>query len=106
MQPARDHQVQHQPDVVVEPDRDALAEPAQLAHDVTFHRGDRRIGRTQDERARQTHALELPSDNPRLEGTEIGADVRQLRHYSLQAYAFQVGLNALGANPCSAGRYA
>ena len=51
VQSAGDHQVQHQPQVVVEPQRDAFADAPELADDLAARRIERRLERPQQERA-------------------------------------------------------
>jgi len=63
MQPARNHQMQHQPHIVVEPDGDTLADPAQLAHAMAFRIRDGRLRRAQQERAGDPNALQRLTDD-------------------------------------------
>ena len=51
-----DHQVQDEPQVVLEAERDALAEAAQPADVFAIERADRRLRRAQQERTGQAHA--------------------------------------------------
>ena len=86
MQAACDHQVENQPEIVVEADGNALADTAKLAHGVTLGVGERRLHRAKQKRAGYPHALEWLPKNARFEGRQVCADVRKLGHRSrLQA---------------------
>ena len=57
LQPARDHQMQHEPDVVVEADRDALAEALEANDAGSVHGIDRRLDAAQQERRKDAASL-------------------------------------------------
>ncbi len=80
MQPACDHQVEHDEVVVLEGQDDPLAEAADIADRATDQVRHRWIGCPEQERARDPQALELLSYDPRGEGVEVQRDVRQLGH--------------------------
>ena len=80
VQPAGDHEMQHQPQIAIEADGDALADSAQFAHDATFDRGERRIGGAQQEDVRYANALERLADDARFERAEVSGNVGKLRH--------------------------
>jgi hypothetical protein len=82
MQPAGDHQVQHQPEVAFQADRDALSHPPQLPHSSSLgFRKPRRRG-AKKKRAGQPDAFERPPHHARVQRHDIGRDVRQLGHAS------------------------
>ena len=72
--------MQDEPEVALEPERDALAEAAAPAHAPAVYRGDRRVDRAQEEGADQTRALErLILDAP-LQRLDVERNVGQLGH--------------------------
>ena len=80
MQAAGNHQVQHQPQVALQTDRDAFADAPQLPHRTPLRTRERWLHRPQQKWARDAHLLQLLSDDARLKRTDIGGDIRQLRH--------------------------
>jgi hypothetical protein len=80
VQAAGDHQVDDQPDVVVEADRDALAEPRERCHRRAFDRFQRRRDRAQQERIRDAHAFEPPPADVTIERLDVDGDVRKFGH--------------------------
>jgi hypothetical protein len=74
-QAARDHQVQHDEQRPIEGEHDPLAQPPHSAHSLPGHRRDRRLHRTEQERATQPNSGERLVDHPRTEGVEIDLDV-------------------------------
>ena len=85
VQPARDHQVQHQEQVSLEREDDPLADPPESDDPAALGLAKRRRDRPQQKRARQPHRLEPLADDARLERGEVAQDVRQLRH-GIEAY--------------------
>jgi hypothetical protein len=75
-----DHEVQDQEHVALEPDHDALAEPPKAGHAAIGRFGERRIDRAEQERARETHALERFAEDARLERLDVDRDVGKLGH--------------------------
>src|SRR5579859_5776012 len=67
VQTSGNHQVQHQPKVTLQADGDALSEAPQLLHSPAFHFRQGRTDGTQEERARDPHALEPLAKNPLVE---------------------------------------
>jgi len=63
MQSSGDHQMEHEPQVVVEADRDALADAPQLAHGASLHARERRVGGAQQEDARDAYPFERLTDD-------------------------------------------
>ena len=80
MQPARDHQVQHQPETVVEFQADAFADSYQRPHRPPFDAFNRWIYGSQKKRIAQPHLLKLLADDARLQRAQIRGNVRKLRH--------------------------
>ena len=80
VQAAVDHEVQDEPEVVVQAERDALAEPAQAADVPAVRRGERRVHGAQEERAGQAHALERLVQDASLQRLDVEGDVGQLGH--------------------------
>jgi hypothetical protein len=80
VQAAVDHEVQDQPQIVLEADRDPLAEAAQPADLLALRRGDRRLHGAQQERARQTHTLKRLILDALLQRLDVEGDVGQLGH--------------------------
>ena len=72
--------MQDEPEVVVQAERDALAEAAQAADVTAVRCGERRVHGAQEERAGQTHALERPIQDAPFQRLEVERDVGQLRH--------------------------
>ena len=82
-QPPGDHQVDHEEELALEADHDALAEPAQLDHAPTGEGLDRRLDRAQHEHAAQPHAVEHAPLHVSLERAQVDLDVGQLGHRGL-----------------------
>jgi hypothetical protein len=47
MQPTGNHQMQHQPEIILHSNRDALANPPQSLHNSSFNLGERRLDGSQ-----------------------------------------------------------
>ncbi len=80
MQPARDHQVNHQPEVAIDAYRDALADAPHFAHGPAFHFADRGLCRAQQKGACHTHLQKWLAGDARLKGADVCGDVGQFRH--------------------------
>jgi len=63
MQPARDHQMEYQPHIVIEAYSNALTDPAQFANPMTLRIGNGRLRRAQQERAGDSNVLERLTDD-------------------------------------------
>jgi hypothetical protein len=72
--------VQHQPKIVPNPDRYALANPPDLLHSAAFRTSEWRLDRTKQEWAGQTDSLQWLTDDAWFEGGDIRRDVWQLWH--------------------------
>jgi len=104
VQPAGNHQVKHQPKIILDANRNAFADAAQLADHAAFHVGKRRISGSQQEGALQAHVLDGLTDYSWLQGADVGGDVGQFWH----GYTLRLGTakyNA-GAEPSCARRTA
>src|SRR5712664_12586 len=56
VQPAGNHQVQHQPEVAFDSNRDSLADSPQLAYDASLHNRNGRLCSSQQKRTSQSHS--------------------------------------------------
>ena len=79
-QPAGDHQVQHQVQLVPHVEHDALADARKALHLAPHGAGERRHCRAQQKRARHAHALERAAHELVLQALDVQADVGQLGH--------------------------
>ncbi len=79
-QPAGDHQVDHEEQLALEANDDALADPLDRAHAASLGACDRRHRGAQHERADDAHADERLSDDARSERFLVDGDVGQLGH--------------------------
>ena len=80
MQAARDHQVQHEKEVVVQLEDDPLAEARDRPNRLSLDGGDRRVEGPEEEGARDPRGEERLSDDAGLERDEVRGNVGQLRH--------------------------
>jgi hypothetical protein len=63
VQPAGDHQVQHQPEIAFYSNRDSLPDSPQFAHHAALHIRNGRLRGSKQKRACQSHSLDrLPDD--------------------------------------------
>ena len=80
---ASDHQMDHEPEISFETDRDALAETAQCDDLAAFARRERWLYGTQQKRIAQDRALECLREDPLPKRFEIDSDVGKLGHCGL-----------------------
>ncbi len=80
MQASGDHQMDHQPPVAFEADRDALADALERHDAPTVKRIDRRVEGPQQERVSDARRLQARSEQALLQRLEIDRDIRQLGH--------------------------
>jgi hypothetical protein len=80
VQPAGNHQVQHQPQVAFHTNRDSLTDSPQLAHDSSLHIGNWWLYGSKQEGARQPNAFDWLPNDPWFECTDISGYVWQFRH--------------------------
>jgi hypothetical protein len=86
--------VEDEVEIVLQVEHDPLSEAAESGHPFSRHRRDRRIERPQEKRARETHSIEPPAEDARLESRQVRRDVRKLRHAGENSRE-----SALGAAP-------
>jgi hypothetical protein len=82
MQAAGDHQVQHQPEVAIQADGDALSHSPQFAHSSSRGFRERRRRGSKKKRAGQPDAFERQPHHARFERRNVSRDVRQFGHTS------------------------
>jgi hypothetical protein len=80
VQPASNHQVQHQPEVAIHTDGDSLADPSQFAHGAALGFRNWWLYGSKQKRARQSNALDRLGNDAGFEGTDVGGDIRQFWH--------------------------
>src|SRR4029077_13005744 len=80
VQAARDHQVEDQPIIALEPDGDTLADPPHLRHATPAGVLDRRRGGAQEKRRRYEQMLQRLPDDPSFEGFTINGQIWKLGH--------------------------
>jgi hypothetical protein len=80
VQAASDHQMEHQPQLAREADRDARAQSAQALDAPTRGAADRRLYAAQQEGVSDAQVLQGLTDHARLQRLDIDRDVRQLGH--------------------------
>src|ERR1700722_15932155 len=80
MEAASNHQVEHEPNVILEPDTNALTHTAQSNDCLTFDRTQGRRSRSQQERTRNSHMLEMLAENAFLEGFDVDDNIGEFGH--------------------------
>jgi len=75
-----DHQVQDQKEILLQPEDEPFANPADLAHKLPVGLSQRRLDRAQQRRARHLDAVESVVHGHAAERVEIDGKVGQLRH--------------------------
>jgi len=80
VQASGNHQVQYQPNVVVETDANALPKPAQLDDRFPFNVSQRWERCSQEKWARYTHTIETLAENTFLERFDVHNNVGQFGH--------------------------
>jgi hypothetical protein len=83
VQPARDHQVDHKPQISVEAESDSLSDTPQPEDSSAFHGGNGRVGSAEDEWTGKPHSLKRLARDSRFERADVGSDIRQLGHVYL-----------------------
>ena len=76
VQPAGDHQMQDEPELVVEPDGDPLSQATDLADLLAEGGFQRRVEGSKQEGAAYSHVTERLTDDPPLERLNVDRDVR------------------------------
>ena len=77
---AGDHQMQDEPEIVIEPEDDSLPQSPRLADGLAVGLVQGRVERPQQERAADAHAVQALADDATVEGLDIDGDIRQLGH--------------------------
>jgi hypothetical protein len=80
VQAARNHQVQNEPQVVLDTNTDPFAKPSQPGYLPALHTGDWRHGGAQQKRTRESDPLYGSALNSLLESLNVDGDVGQFRH--------------------------
>ena len=80
VEPARNHEVQGEEEVVLEHEDDPLAEPPHCGDPPPLCGADGRLGGPEQERAPEPDRLERRAAHPRLDRLDVDRDVRQLGH--------------------------
>src|ERR1700692_2563183 len=76
VQSARDHQVEHQPEIALNSDGNTFADAAQFTNSAAFDIGDRRFNGLKQEWAGKPYMLERLTDDTGFECVDVGDDVR------------------------------
>ncbi len=80
VQSAGDHQMQNQPQIIVEPQRNPFADSSDGSNTLAMHRVERWIERVQQERAVNSNGLEFLAERVTLERLDVDRDIGQLGH--------------------------
>lgn len=83
MQPARNHQVQYQPEIVLDSDGDPLPDAPKLADRPSLDLRRRGLDCPKQKWAGDANPLQTPAGNARFERGQVRSDVRQFRHSSI-----------------------
>ena len=78
---AGDHQMEDEPEIVVDSDGDALADAAELDDFMAEGVVDGRIGGTKKKGAGNLNTAQRLAEDARSEGVEVNDDIRQLGHF-------------------------
>jgi len=82
MQAAGDHRAQHQPEVAIQANGDALSHSPQFAHSSSRGFRERRRRGSKKKRAYKPHAFERQPHHARFQRSNVSRDVRQFGHTS------------------------
>src|SRR2546422_9152397 len=80
VQPAGNHQVKHQPKIVLYSNCDALANSPHFAHRTALDTGNWRVRGSKQKGVSKSYSLERLCDDAWFEGSDIRDDIRQFRH--------------------------
>ena len=80
MEPARDHQVQDEPAVVIQADGDSLAQPAKATDGFAVNALDRWHSGAEQKWIADAHLIEPLTENAAFERFDVNGDVRQFGH--------------------------
>ena len=101
MEPAGNHQVQDEPEIAFDSDRDTLADSPEFAHDTALSIGERWLDGSKQKRGFDSNALKRLPEDAWFECSDIGGDIRQFRHaYQLAGcgYGFATSLFMMEKN--------
>jgi hypothetical protein len=80
VQPARNHQVQHQPEIAFHSDRDSLADAPEFLHKPSFDISNRGLCGAKQKGAGQSYVLEpLPEDAP-FKCADVSGNIGEFWH--------------------------
>jgi hypothetical protein len=82
VQASGNHQVQDQPEIIVQSDRDSLANSSQFTDGATFNARKWRFNSAQKKRAPEADVLKRLLHDPLLERSDVRSYVRKFRHDS------------------------
>ena len=82
-QPARNHEVEDEKELVLESDDDPLAESTDAAHKTVIQRVDRRVNGAQDKWAERESAPQHQAGDTRIQRVDVQHDVGQFGHAPL-----------------------
>ena len=80
MQSSGNHQMQHQPQIPIHPNRNPLPNPPHPAHHPPLHLPNPRLHSPQQKSITQSHAHKRPPNHTRFQRRNVSRNVRQLRH--------------------------
>jgi hypothetical protein len=80
MQSPGNHQMQHQPQIAIHPNRNPLPNAPHPAHHPPLHLPNPRLHSSQQKSITQPHPLKPPPNNPWFKGRDVSRNIRQLRH--------------------------
>lgn len=80
MEAPGDHEVQDEPEVVVETDGDSLADSAQFPDGLAFDAAQWWVDTAQQKGAGEAHMFEWLAEDPLFEGFDVDDDVGQFGH--------------------------
>ena len=80
MQTTGNHQVENEPEVLIDADGNALADAAQLADGAALEVLKRRVHGAKEKRTREADANERLAEDAGFERGDIGGDVGEFRH--------------------------
>ncbi len=81
MQAARNHQMDYEPEIAVDTDRDSFADATQFPNRPAFRVGNGRLDGSEQKRRQDADAFKRLTDNSRLKRRYVRRDIGQFRHY-------------------------
>ena len=76
MQASGNHEMNHQPEIAFQPDRNSFSDPSYSLDGAPLHRFDRRLHRSQQEGASEPKVLKPLAHNARLQRSQVRGNVR------------------------------